>query len=143
MDLDVSASWQGAVWPDRRSVQSPSGAEDQSQGGVDTAQLLEGQTSGGVAQALRIYRRGPLGQYPGRRPAMKTSGRKVAARAEVDVGPTSHANRGSRSDWTTTAYRSSGIRNGDGGCPRPLFRAGLDDLAEYGHSSDLDDVLAR
>jgi hypothetical protein len=34
---------------------------------------------------------------------METSGRKVAARAEVDVGATSQVERGSRWDWTTTA----------------------------------------
>jgi hypothetical protein len=34
---------------------------------------------------------------------METSGRKVAARAEVEVGATNQVERGSRSDWTTTA----------------------------------------
>jgi hypothetical protein len=40
-----------------------------------------------------------------RRPAISTSGRKLAARADVDVGATSHVDSGSWSDWTTTAYR--------------------------------------
>ncbi len=39
------------------------------------------------------------------RPSISTSGRKLAARAEVDVGATSHVDSGSWSDWTTTAYR--------------------------------------
>ena len=30
---------------------------------------------------------------------------KLGARAEVDVGATSHVHSGSWSDWTTTAYR--------------------------------------
>src|SRR5215470_20283271 len=39
------------------------------------------------------------------RPLSSISGRNEAGRADVDVGATSHVNRGSRSDWTTTAYR--------------------------------------
>jgi hypothetical protein len=39
------------------------------------------------------------------RPSISTSGRKLAARADVDVGATSHVDSGSWSDWTTTAYR--------------------------------------
>lgn len=39
-------------------------------------------------------------------PWTSTSGRNVAGRAEVDVGATSHVERGSASDWTTTANRA-------------------------------------
>ena len=36
-------------------------------------------------------------------PPISISGRKLAARAAVDVGATSQVDRGSWSDWTTTA----------------------------------------
>ena len=39
------------------------------------------------------------------RPLISTSGRKLAARAAVDIGATSHVDSGSWSDWTTTTYR--------------------------------------
>ena len=39
-------------------------------------------------------------------PCSSTSGRKLAARAAVDVGATSQVDRGSESDCTTTAYRA-------------------------------------
>jgi hypothetical protein len=39
------------------------------------------------------------------RPAISTSGRKLATRAAVDVGATNNVDNGSSSDWMTTAYR--------------------------------------
>ncbi len=49
------------------------------------------------------------------RPATSTSGRKLATRAVVDVGATSKVDRGSSSDWMTTAY---GCRTAHGrDCP--------------------------
>lgn len=47
------------------------------------------------------------------RPLSSICGRKLAGRAEVDVGATSQVESGSWSDWTTTAYR--GFRCS---CPR-------------------------
>jgi hypothetical protein len=78
-------------------------AEEQAQRGVNLAQFIAAEVTsrppkrcGSTALVCSASTRVD-------RPSMDTSGRKVAARAEVDVGATSQGDSGSRSDWTITA----------------------------------------
>ena len=77
--------------------------EDQAQGRIHLAQLLEGEMPGRLPSRFGSTAAVCSARTRVRPPTMATSGRKVAARAAVEVGATSHVVRGSRSDWTTTA----------------------------------------
>lgn len=47
-----------------------------------------GEMTSALIESTRIDRGGLLGQYPRVRPAISTSGRKLACRADVEVGAT-------------------------------------------------------
>jgi hypothetical protein len=90
--------------------------------------FIEAEVPGRLLQALRIHGTRLLGQHPVERPSMDTSGRKVAARAEVDVGGTSQVDSGRRAGFQVVSarartrsrpaqpgHRPAGGPNGDGG----------------------------
>jgi hypothetical protein len=78
-------------------------AEDQAQRGVNLAQFIEAEVPADSPKRCGFTALVCSASTRVGRPLMDTPGRNVAARAEVDVGATSQVERGSRSDWTTTA----------------------------------------
>ena len=74
------------------------------------AKLVEGEMPDVVPEAKRVDSSRLLNQYP-RRYSVEQNlpGRKLAGRAEVDVGATSRVDRGNASDWTTTSIASASL----------------------------------
>jgi hypothetical protein len=72
--------------------------EDEAQRRIKPAQFLERQMAQALSETAAIDPAVCSASTPVMRPAISTSGRKLAARAEVEVGSTNHVDRGSSSD---------------------------------------------
>ena len=88
--------WRRVRVQGRRQLTAGSESEHQPERGVDLSQLVVGQVSGGGAEPFGVDRCSLLSEHP-RVDAAGTSisGRKLAARADVDVGATSQVDSGS------------------------------------------------
>ena len=73
--------------------------EDDPQCRVYALQLVRREVSGALAEAFGVDGRGLLSQHPGRSAGDHDLRRKLAGRANVDVGATSQVDSGNESDW--------------------------------------------
>ena len=69
--------------------------QDNAQCRINAAHLVEAEVPDALAEPARVDRRCLLGKHSVILPPISTSGRKLAARADVDVGATSQVDNGS------------------------------------------------